>query len=186
MVILVLVGFAAASAYSTYKNLYALTSDAPLPVPMSDGGSYPAVKSKIDAFTAAVKEGKSASLKLSADDLNAMVAAAPGLSEARHRLYFSIRDNRLVAQVSIPLDSVRAMKGRWLNGTILFEPKMENGHLILLPKSIESGNVGASLGTVWALQQIAWSTSFITDPETSQLLTHVRALRIENHELVLE
>lgn len=183
---LVLVGFAVASAYSTYRNLYALTSATPVPVPVADARDYAATQAKIDAFEQLTRSGQPATLRLNAAELNSMIAGDPGFAEARGRVYFAIPDNKFVVQVCLPLQGIRGMEGRWLNGSVTLEPKMENGSLVVLPKAIQAGTYSASIGTMWAMQQIAWSTRSLTDDSTAKLLSGVKAVKVESGELVIE
>lgn len=186
VVLFVFVGFCGWGAYSTYKNLYALTSDGPLPVPAYEGTAGPSVEARLNAFAQALESKKTATLRLDVDDMNALVLVDPAFSALKNRVYFGIEKDRLTAQMSIPLDQMRGLKGRWFNGKITFEPKMENGHLSLIPILIRAGDREAPMGVIKALQAFPWSNIVIPNPKAEELISGIKAFRVEKGELVIE
>lgn len=183
---LVLASFCGLGAYTTYKDLYALTSDKPLSVAIDSGAGYAGAKQRLDAFHAQELAQNSAVLKLSAADLNAFIAGDPELSDARGRVHFEMKSNKLIAQVSIPLTGVRGMQNRWFNGDVMIEPRLEHGRLVVIPKSIQSGAVQAPIAVLWTLGQFAWSDAFIRDAEIREMFAHAKSIHLEDDALVIE
>ncbi|PAW79874.1 MAG: hypothetical protein B9S32_00680 [Verrucomicrobia bacterium Tous-C9LFEB] len=186
VVLFVFVGFCGWGAYSTYKNLYALTSDAPVAIPVYEGTAGPAVQTRLNAFAEALEAKKSATLRLDVDDMNALVLFDPAFGLLKNRVYFGVEKDCLTAQMSVPLDQMRGLQGRWFNGKITFLPKMENGHLSLIPILIQAGDREAPMGVIKALQAFPWSNIFIPNPKTEELFSGIKAIRVEKNELVIE
>lgn len=186
VVLFVFVGFFFWGAYSTYKNLYALTSDKPVAVPVYQGGDATEAKQRVDRFVQDLDAGKAATLTLSADDLNALVAYDGGFAAMKNRIFFAMEGSALSAQVSAPLDGVRGMQGRWLNATVVFEPKIENRMLSLIPKSIKAGGLEAPSPVLMALQAFPWSNILVPNPNAEEAFSKMKSLRVENGRLVIE
>ncbi len=65
---------------------------------------YQAVLAKIQPFSRAVATGTQATLDLTADELNILIARDPAWEDLRGRVYLALRNNDLVADVSVPAD----------------------------------------------------------------------------------
>lgn len=80
-----------------------------------------------------------AQLRLTADDLNALIAGAPGWDLFRNRLHFTIENNRLTALATFPLKNLPFFDGRYLNGQIELTPSVKKGHFLAGLQSFKSG-----------------------------------------------
>lgn len=185
-VLFVFAAFFGWGVYSTYKELYALTSDVPVTVPASVGYNADDVKRRYETFASALEAHQPATLRLSADDLNALVATNPDFAELKQRVYFSIEGNKLSAQVSVKLDAVNALRGRWFNGLVTFEPKMERGRLSVIPTSIKAGKLETPTGVLKALQAFSWTDLFVTDPQALSAMTAIQSIRVESDAVVID
>jgi len=83
----------------------------------------------VDAFEAAARAGAPATLSLSAEDLNALIARDPAM---RGRVALAIEGDQLRGHLSFPLEELGlptlilgGLKGRYLNGTARFTPELE-------------------------------------------------------------
>ena len=107
--------------YFGYKQLLAYSSDGPAAIPPYNGidDIYTGAQKKIDAFNQAVGTGNSASLTLSADEINAMIAHDPDLAKAQARVLISLDGNEARLQGTVPTSSIpflsQEMPGRFLN-----------------------------------------------------------------------
>lgn len=81
-----------------------------------------------------------AQLRLTADDLNALIAGAPGWDLFRNRLHFTIENNRLTAVAAFPLKNLPFFDGRYLNGQIELSPSVKKGHFLAGLRSFKSGD----------------------------------------------
>jgi hypothetical protein len=121
VILLVLVGLVGGIGYFSYKQVLAISSSAPATFPPYNGSDdiYTGAQKKIDAFNQAVGTGNFASLTLSADEINAMIAHDPDLAKVQARLLVTLTGDEARLQGSIPTDSVwllnKEIPGRYLN-----------------------------------------------------------------------
>ncbi len=79
---------------------------------------YGDVRERWQAFEKAGKHGQPARVELTANDINTLIAGAPKLSG---KAFVSIANNAGRVRVSVPLDGVFMMEGRYLNGEATVE-----------------------------------------------------------------
>ncbi|MBA3881659.1 MAG: hypothetical protein H0X73_02855 [Chthoniobacterales bacterium] len=79
---------------------------------------YTDVRARWRAFEKAGKRGDRARVELTANDINALIAGDPKLSG---KAFVSIANNAARVQVSVPLNNVILMEGRYLNGEATVE-----------------------------------------------------------------
>lgn len=175
-------------AYTFYKNVYALTSDAPVSVPVyqSTPEQYAEVKGRIDQFQKDVDAHKPATIRLTDADLNTMVARDPNYDAAKGHVYFTIKDSFLHVLGSFPLDNVPTMKGRYLNATITLAVSIEDGILTLQPTEVKAGDHALPPDALKALQSMHWGDQANTNPDFKKLMDKVKSLRMEQDAIVLE
>lgn len=80
--------------------------------------SYEPVGGRWRAFEKAGKHGQPARIELTANDINSLIAGAPKLSG---KAFVSVANNVGRVQVSVPLDNIFMMQGRYLNGQATVE-----------------------------------------------------------------
>ncbi|MFN2476942.1 MAG: hypothetical protein ABR526_11470 [Chthoniobacterales bacterium] len=101
-----------------------VTSDAPLPPNAQPQGvdapqSVESVRSRWRAFEKGAKRNQPARVDLTADEINTLIAANRKL---RGKAFVTVANNSGRVKVSIPLDQVYMMKGRYFNGEATVEP----------------------------------------------------------------
>lgn len=137
LVVLLLVAFAALVLIARYMIRYYTETS---PVPML-GVSLPTeerrlLKENYKAFEKAVDSGAPApQFKITDTEINALI----GDSKPLHGLiYVSTTNGQLNGQVSLPLDKsgIPFTKGRYLNGSCVFEASVQNGVLVVTARSI--------------------------------------------------
>ena len=92
---------------------------APLAVATPAPAEVDALQERISAFADAAKDGRPAELVLSADDLNAMIAGFPRLSDVKPslRVHHLGPDATFTAEIRFPLNSLPGQR-RYLNGEL--------------------------------------------------------------------
>ena len=123
VLLLLLVGLAGGVAYFGYKQAVTFTSTAPATFPPYNGSDdiYTGAQKKIAAFNQDVGTGKSSSLTLSADELNALLShnidSNPGLKKIHPQVLLSLDGDQARIQGSVPLDAVPfgLFTGRYFN-----------------------------------------------------------------------
>ena len=112
--ILLALAFVAGTYYAAkyLRTEYFSSSHERLPISHSTVEEEEAVRARWDAFEKAARAGEAARIELSADDLNALIAAEPKLhSDA----YVTIEDNNAHVQVSMPIGKARWLTGSYIN-----------------------------------------------------------------------
>ena len=87
---------------------------------------------KLAAFNQSLAAGQQATLSLTGDDLNVLLARDPQLSKYRDRVYLSIANNQIVAETSFPLvdDSALRPDQRWyFNARTVLDASYSTGDL---------------------------------------------------------
>lgn len=140
---LVLTGGAASGAYVTYRSVlagiesYGATSPDPLPGVTLAPGDRAKLHARLAAFRSALENRRAAPpLSLTADEINALIAVAPGLGgKAR----VEIEGDRVRARFSLPLADLGfpQFPGRYLNGTSVLNLSVVEGELVVSPEAIE-------------------------------------------------
>jgi hypothetical protein len=140
---LALIGGAAAVAPFAHRwllagiELYGATSPDPLPAATLPPGEQAKLQGRLAAFRSAVEARRpGAPLVLSVDEVNALLAVAPGLGG---RLRVEIDGDRVRARFSLPLEDLGfpQWRGRFLNGTCLLNLSVVDGELVVSPEAIE-------------------------------------------------
>ena len=101
------------------RNVMAFVSPTPVPIRTFNAtdAQYQDVIGRYTAFIEALNAGRAATLSLSADDLNTLIARDPGFKDVRGKLYFDIKDGNLVAETSFPIpDNDNAFRSRRQRG----------------------------------------------------------------------
>jgi hypothetical protein len=131
-----------------YFNSLVRTYTDPAPRPLARIEAPPeamaALKSRWESFAQSVAAGvETPPFKLSADDLNVLMASNP---ELKDRLCLTIHSNTLTGEFTVPLDQKKArdpgkagpLQGRHLNGRATFKLEFEEGFLNLTVASVEA------------------------------------------------
>lgn len=128
---LVILGFYAVALAKRF------TSPTAQPVPLYEErvGEYEAIRKKFADFDQAVQKGVRATLELTSDDLNALIARQDRL---RRKVFTRIALDRLFLDLSLPLGKIPFLSGRYFNGKlgvkmILDGPPGIDGRLRLTP-----------------------------------------------------
>jgi hypothetical protein len=143
LLVLLLLGAGAYYGYRIAKDfVQEYTEDAPVPVPVvaMPEGERQAVEERVKAFKEALKAGKPAEpLVLTADEINALIAAFPGW---KGRVAVDLSGDNIRAEVSIPLESFGfpanvLFPGKYLNGIATLDVRIEKDELVVTIESLE-------------------------------------------------
>jgi hypothetical protein len=140
---LVLTAGAASGAYLTYRSLlagiekYGATSPDPLPEVNLSLGNQRKLRARMAAFRTALETRRAAApLTLTADEINALIAVAPGLCG---KAWVEIEGDQIRARFSLPLADLGfpQLRGRFLNGTSVLNLSIVEGELVAAPEAIQ-------------------------------------------------
>jgi hypothetical protein len=95
-------------------------AEAPVPVPQFSGSDtqIQGVRERWQDFEQKTRAGQPAEIELTADDINALIAAN---GDARDKMFVSIEGNQLHVQTSMPLGAILNRPGYYFNGDITIE-----------------------------------------------------------------
>ncbi len=99
-------------AVRVLRTSYFATASAPLPAAPSTEQEQQRAWAKWSEFGRALESDGTARIEMSADELNALVASQPDL---RGKAHVTIKNDTARLQISIPLDQVRLLRGRYMN-----------------------------------------------------------------------
>ncbi len=147
-----------------WRNITPFVSQTPETVrifPATDA-QYQAVQAKIAPFVQAANAGQAATLTLSADEFNTLVARDPAYAHLRGRLYLTIDHNELSADESLPINSASSGQQQvYFNGRIFFDASFAGGDFALVLRRLEPLNGGPSPSMVtWLISHPDFSRSF--------------------------
>jgi hypothetical protein len=143
LLMLILLGAGAYYGYRLAKDfVQEYTEDSPVPVPIvvMPEGELKAVEDRVKAFQEALKAGKATEpLVLTADEINAQIAAIPGW---KGKLAVDFTGDKIRGEVSIPLESLGfpanvLFPGKYLNGNATLAVRIEKGELFVTIESLE-------------------------------------------------
>ena len=143
---------------------------------------------RIAAFQSAVEAHRSTvPLALSADDLNALVAAKPEARSVRGKLHLVIDQDQLKTQVSLPLAELGLpfFKGRYLNGTANLLVAVQQGKLTVVAQGISSK--GNSLPSVYEerIRQQNLAAKLNLDQRVSTALGLIQGVEVKGGKLFI-
>jgi len=181
--------------YVLYSKIVALTSLVPQAVPSFDGGDemYNTARQKVVEFDQDLHDHQSATLQLSGDEINTLIARDPRFSKNKILLYVTLTSNAASVQTSVPtgLISYGMIPGRYLNGTTSFGLDFDSDarSLNLNLQALQIGEKEMPQDALPPLQgeiNPAFNRILQSDPELKLLLEQAKSIEIQNNELVIE
>jgi hypothetical protein len=161
-----------------------MTSTTPKPIPVKQvaPGEYEKIQNEISSFDKAAQANKPAKMALTADDLNTLITKNENF---KGKAFVKIQGDEVLLDVSIPLDEIPTMKGRWFNGTIGVRPSIENGRAALKPVSAE---VDGRPVPDWLMQGLQQQDLLkdVRDEKFKQMVQKAKSLRVEDGKIVIE
>jgi hypothetical protein len=122
---------------------YSDPSESPMATVNMPAEELKALQERVAAFNAAAKSGaKTEPLVLTGPEFNALLANTPEMADYREMFAITIDGDQIKAQVSLPLEkflntTVFDVKGRYLNGTGVFDVSLHDGELSVIPETME-------------------------------------------------
>jgi hypothetical protein len=188
--ILLLLGLLA--GYATFRYLrsvvlnYTDTKPIEMPVVRLSDTEITNLQQRVDHFDKALEKDRPVEpLVLSADEINAMIANANKTNPVPVRFYVSFNDDRLQAQLSIPMDNIGPgmLKGRYFNGSGDFTVSLQNGRLMLNVKSLSVKGKPLPEQFMQSVRTQNIADTWTNDVEFTQSLEKLREIKIEGGKL---
>jgi tetrahydromethanopterin S-methyltransferase subunit G len=188
MLIVVLGGLA--GLHMAKKMVKDFTDPAPatLPVVQMSPEKLAAIRKRVDDFREAVRAHKPTEpLKLTSDELNALLNFDADLQPLKGKIYVEMKGNDLGAQLSIPMADIglEAFRGRYLNGHGKFAISLKYGALKVLAQDL---NVkGQPVPDIYmnTIRKQNLAKGFNTNPRASVALDWIQDIQVKDSQLVI-
>ena len=141
MLVGVLIG---ATGWYLATNLKPFVSDTAVTVRtfQATDTQYRDVTARFRTFAEALNAGRAATLSLSADDLNTLIARDPEFQKSRGRLFVDLKDSEIITEASYPIESKSGRSAGtqklYFNGRAFFSASYSLGEAALHIRKVES------------------------------------------------
>jgi hypothetical protein len=168
---------------------YTATAPRELPKVEMPAEKRQALKDRVEAFQKAVEEGTPTEpLELTGDDLNALIEEKPELEWWRGKIYVKIDGEKIMGQISIPLEKIglSMVKGRYLNGEADLKASLRDGILIGTLDSIEVNGKRPPEQMMTGIRQENLFKDAYNNPKNAEMLRKIESLEVKDGKIVLK
>lgn len=126
----VAIGFAARAGFNKIKEQYTSTEQVELPVVDVSDSDRDATINRVDTWLESLRADEATEqLILTEKDVNVLIQHHEDLEAMSGNVYVTINDSEVVGEMSVPLENVPGLSGRYFNGSATFEVSLENNRL---------------------------------------------------------
>lgn len=186
---LLVVGGLVAVGFGTYhfltQQVTQYTSPEPrqLPVVEVSPEEMEEIATRVDTFQKEIDQGKAPeSLVLTSEELNALISQQEKL---RERVFVTIEDGLIEADVSFPTDGLPGGQGRYFNGSARIDVSLENGELIVNLESAELNGQPIPESIMKQLRTQNLAKDMNNEPDFAKTLAKFERLGVEGDKLIL-
>lgn len=180
------IGLIGWSGYSFYQaQIQQYTSETPkeLPVVELDEDRIAELEQRVETFHEQVEEGKPAEpLILTAEDINALVSRN---EDMRGRVYVTIEDGQISAEVSVPTDVIPGAGGRFFNGSLTVDASLTEGELVVKPQEASVNGEPVPEQFMQGFREENLAQDVDDDPEAARWLRKFESMRVEDDRIIL-
>ena len=139
-------------------------------------------------FVIALERGEETeSFSLSADDINALLEYEDLLREFHGMARVDIQDDRLLAEISVPLDLFNErFEGRYLNGTGELSVEMRDGRLEVNIDRLEVAGRNLPEEFMNEIRKNNLVETLLQDPSLERFMGLVKSVKVEDGRVVIE
>jgi len=193
LVMLFLVGFAIWSVFRLDKEIAKFTQLEARPVPVASTEDAEAtlnsLKAKLDTFNhqLATNTAQDARLTLSVEEINLAIAAFKPLEELRGTFHVeAIENDTMRVAVSFKLNAKPLENSfRYLNGSILVEPELVEGEILLRVLSVDAGPQPVPEEFIGHLSPYRISQRYLTDPVIGPAMKKLTGIELRDNQFEL-
>lgn len=185
LVVLAVVGIGLYMLYSTASkivNEYTETSPVVLVQPDFSDEQRDSLKQRSEEFRTAIDTGRADTFSLTGDELTALLQEDPNLKD---RVVFSIDDNKLKGQVSLPFD-FPGMGKRYLNGSATFKVFFHDGVLMVTVDEAEAKGQPVPEEFLQGLRGQNLAREATKNEKFRDMLRRVESLEIKDGKIVIK
>ena len=135
IVVLLLIGAGMGSVYWLFSHggpAYVSEKVVPVRIAEASDEQYQAVLAKLAPFGQAMNEGHAATLEITPDDLNTLIARSPQFESWRGRVFLAAAHDRIIAEVSSPVTSDETTRGYFNVRATLDASYSGNGFVVFI------------------------------------------------------
>ncbi len=161
------------------------TSEQPRPIPVVEVSEerLQQLEARLEAFQETVEKGDTPEqMVLTAEDVNALISKEESL---RGKVFVTIEDGLVEAEVSIPMDAIPGGKGRYFNGSASVDASLEDGVLIVTLQDAEVNGQPVPDAYMREIRKENLAKDMYKDPEVAKRLRKFESLVIEGDKLIL-
>ncbi len=129
VLVLLFVGLIGGLGYWGYHSAAKLTSPTPASIQTFDGGDalYQGATQKLTSFDQALQAHQPATLQLSADEINTLIARDHDFADNNIHAFMTMTDDKADLQISFPTSALKMAlySGRYVNAEVGFSPSFD-------------------------------------------------------------
>jgi hypothetical protein len=193
-----------------YTKVLAYTTTAPVSIPASNAtdADYQAARQKLADFDHDVKNHQPATIQLSGEEINALIAHNPDIAKNNIQAYVTLTDNEARMQANFPTDTLShgLIPGRYVNFDTAFQVHFDSqlkgieltfdtlkfGDKVLLGPEAGSNQTASSAAFNESFMRSftpsfnqSFNSSIRQSPDGAALLDEAKSVEIENGQLVI-
>jgi hypothetical protein len=193
LVALLIGSIAAYLIYSGVKKVgtamldtFSATTPIVFTAPTADPSVVSALIARYDGFSDAMKNGtETGPLELTGDEINLLIHHHPDWKELAGHAEVTVQEDQLTGRVSIPLDAIPMMSGRYFNGTATIRLSLVDGKLEAYLDKIEAGSKPLPPEIANALKSENIFKNSQTNPELEKDIRSLKEIRIQGGRLII-
>ncbi len=183
LVLVIVVGFGAFRLYKQQINQLTSLEPRQLPVVELSPAELEELETRVESFQETVEQGEAPEpLVLNSEELNALLSQEEKL---RGRVFVTIKDGMIQAEVSFPADMVPGAEGRFFNASANINATLENGDLVVTLDSAEANGYVIPESVMQGLRKHNLAKDVEQNAELAQMIDQFERLAIEGDKLIL-
>jgi hypothetical protein len=195
LLVLLFVGLVAGGSYFIYEKMVGLTSTTPADVPSFNGSDdvYNAAQQKLAAFAHDVQNHQAATIQLSADEINTLIARDPEMIRKKAHLFVTLTNDVAQVQGSIPTSAFTQgiLQDRYFNFDTTFGLGFNSDakNLDLTLHHLQVGDQTTSpnlLPTVQLELAALLNAKLQQNPTTKNFLQQAKSIEVKDGQLMIE
>jgi hypothetical protein len=161
---------------------------APLPEVRLSPSELDALRQRVSAFQQAVRQERASEpLRLTSDEVNALILTSEAGADFQGRVYVTLQSNQPAARLSLPLSQLGlpVFRQRFFNGTARFEISLHDGFLRVSPVDLRAN--GKPLPSVYMgkIRKLNLAEKVNADPRAPLALEKLESIKVEAGQLVI-
>lgn len=180
---LLVAGVAAYRSYQRQVTKYTSDRARPLPVVTVSPEKLEEIEARVEALQSSKEpEGEPEQLILTAGDINALLSQEQRL---RGRVFVSIRNGQVEADVSLPTDGVPGAEGRYFNGLVIMAAALDDGKLTVTMQQARVNGEPVPETIMAQIRKQNFAEGMERNPELAQNLKRFDRLEIVEDKIIL-